>query len=627
MVSFMSRLGSKILVVVLLSTLALPTQAATLSDLLMQLQTLERTLAQYQASELGHPAAGVLTSGTSITVTNDDELAHAIASSTGGETILLAPGTYSAVQIIGGTYNQLLVGAIKITHGVPTLTAPVTIVSADLAKPAVVKSILVRSSNHWHFKGLAVRPVKVGLPASAVSFSGEDCSIEDSDITYGDASHWLAADWLALSGNGIGLGGPHNSAHNNTLHNVYMGIEVGNTAVGSQVTHNTVDGIGGDGMRLLADNTLVDSNLFKNFKQINDNHDDCAQSWGMVGNSVSQEGIVRGVTFQNNICINNENPNDPLYDNTQGFDSFDGSMQDWVVQNNVYVSTAYWGLSYSGAINMKIRNNTIIDSDAVVAGANTVRISVGANKTGTIQATGNTFENNIANVFLKYGSSSTVVNSQVVKMADYDIYFRDWRHGDVRLLPTSPIQGVGANLDPATVGSTVALTVITPPPPSVIPPTLTLTVSTTSVAVGTSATITWATTGATVCTATGDWSGNKNTSGTLTLSALISVGTKNYSLTCTGVGGSVTNHVTVEVVPAPVIVIVPTSGGGSSGSSHSGGSSGSVGNAASLSTVHSTTSVPISIPVVNPNQAQINQLFQLLALLQKLLALLLATKH
>ena len=165
-----------------------------------------------------------------------------------------------------------------------------------------------------------------------------------------------------------------------------------NTAVSSQITHNTLDGIGGDGMRLLANYVVADSNLIKNFKHTYENHDDCTQSSGISGNNLNSEGVVRGVVYQNNICLNNENLIDLPCDSTQRFDAFDGTMIDWVVQNNAYVSTAYWGISYSGAINMKIRNNTIIDSDPVVSRKNTVTIAVGPNKTGTIQPTGNTFE-------------------------------------------------------------------------------------------------------------------------------------------------------------------------------------------------------------------------------------------
>ncbi len=535
-----------VMLLLIAGSVPVPAQAATLDELqlsLGQLQILLRSL-------LGQSTPRVKGAST-IVVTSDAELAAAIKGTSGGETIQLAPGTYSTIQIVGGTYNQINIGTTKIAKGTPTLTSAVTITSQNPNNPAVVKSIDVRTSNHWHFKSLAIRPVKSGLPEPGVSMSGSDNAIEDSNLTYGDATNWSAADWLNLSGSGISLNGPDSLVRNNTLKNVYMGIEIGANSAGTLVKNNTVDGIGGDGMRELGDNVTVDSNLFKNFKEINDNHDDCAQSWGMVNGSVSQEGIVKGVIFQNNICINNENPNDPLYDNTQGFDAFDGSMQGWLVQNNVYVSTAYHGLSYSGAVNMVIRNNTIIDSDPVVAGTDTVWINVGSNKTGTILATGNTFQNNIANRFLNYGTSSTVVNSQVVKMADYDKYFRDWRHGDVRLLPSSSIQGVGANLDPATVGSNVTITT----PVTTPSPTVTLAPSVTSLSTGGSVTLTWTSTDANSCTAGGDWSGTKTTNGTESITVQ-TAGTKTYTLVCAGTNGSVTKGVTVSVTDP--VVTVPT---------------------------------------------------------------------
>jgi hypothetical protein len=596
-----------------------PAHAATLTDVQVSLGQLQMVLQQ-----LLRERAPLVKGVNTLVVTTDTELASAIKGATGGETIQLAPGTYGALALTGGTYNQLLVGTVKIAKGIPTLSAPVTITSQDVTHPAVVPTIAVRSTDHWHFKGLAVRPVRTGAyPSPAVALTGGDNSIEDSTITYGDATDWTAADWVAKTGNGISINGAGSVVKNNYLKNVYMGIEVGKNATGALVKNNTVDGVGGDGMRVLADNAIVDSNFFKNFKKINDNHDDCSQSWGMATTTVNQDASVRGVTFQNNICLNNENPSDPLYDTgLQGFDDFDGGTEGWTVQNNVFAGTAYHGLSYYGAVNMSIRNNTILDSDSVVNGVDNVWIRVSANKTGTIQPTGNTFQNNIANKFAGYGSSSVVTNSKVVKMADYDKYFRDWRHGDMRLLASSPIQGAGANLDPATVGSTMVvmtiMPVVAPVATTTAPtattttatsttdsgdtvtndsgvdaPTVTLDISTTSIIVGSKITLTWSTVNASSCLAKGGWGGKKALNGSQTTQAYTATGTQNFILTCIGAGGSATGRARLTIE-----------------------SDGSESTSTATSTASSTEPVG--------NQAEIAKLLQILAMLQKQLAAILA---
>ncbi len=82
------------------------------------------------------------------------------------------------------------------------------------------------------------------------------------------------------------------------------------------------------------------------------------------------------------------------------------------------------------------------------------------------------------------------------------------------------------------------------------PPSVTLTASATSVASGQSVQLSWTSTGATACTASGapQWTGNEPTSSTGVAVAITADAT--LSLTCTGPGGSATQTVTVTATPA-----------------------------------------------------------------------------
>lgn len=77
------------------------------------------------------------------------------------------------------------------------------------------------------------------------------------------------------------------------------------------------------------------------------------------------------------------------------------------------------------------------------------------------------------------------------------------------------------------------------------PPVVALSGSPTAVASGASSTLTWSSTNATGCTASGGWSGGRATSGSTTTGALAT--TTTYSLTCTGTGGSANKSATVAV--------------------------------------------------------------------------------
>ena len=86
----------------------------------------------------------------------------------------------------------------------------------------------------------------------------------------------------------------------------------------------------------------------------------------------------------------------------------------------------------------------------------------------------------------------------------------------------------------------------TAPTPVVPSPTVTLTLSQSKVSLGASSTVTWSSTNATSCAASGAWSGPQAISGTSTQTPATS-GALTYTLTCTGAGGTATQSVVLTV--------------------------------------------------------------------------------
>ncbi|MGH8539238.1 MAG: beta strand repeat-containing protein [Stenotrophobium sp.] len=79
-------------------------------------------------------------------------------------------------------------------------------------------------------------------------------------------------------------------------------------------------------------------------------------------------------------------------------------------------------------------------------------------------------------------------------------------------------------------------------------PTVQITVAPTQIATGASANLTWTTTNATACTASGSWSGSEPLNGSgVSTGALTTPGIYSYTLTCTGASGSASNSAQLQV--------------------------------------------------------------------------------
>jgi hypothetical protein len=86
-------------------------------------------------------------------------------------------------------------------------------------------------------------------------------------------------------------------------------------------------------------------------------------------------------------------------------------------------------------------------------------------------------------------------------------------------------------------------------------PTVTLTATPPGIDAGQASTLTWSSTDATGCTASGGWSGARATSGSQNVTP---ANTTTYALTCTGPGGTTTASATVTVTPAGGVTLTFT---------------------------------------------------------------------
>lgn len=90
-------------------------------------------------------------------------------------------------------------------------------------------------------------------------------------------------------------------------------------------------------------------------------------------------------------------------------------------------------------------------------------------------------------------------------------------------------------------------------------PTLALSASPAAIVQGATSMLTWSSTNATSCAASGDWTGTRSTAGSESTGALNTVRTYNYTLTCTGAGGSTSKTANLVVSATPPLPTVSIS--------------------------------------------------------------------
>ncbi len=354
-----------------------------------------------------------------------------------GDTIYLMSGYQGAVTL-QGYYNA----------------SPITIAAAPGEKPELSR-VLIQAGKNWKLSGLYVSPEYAATydPQTMIAIQDHNYQGPVSDVVVegctlqskADVSAWTASDWDQLSANGFDVGGSNITIRNNHLKNVNFGISVG--ASDSLIEHNVVDSFAGDGMRGLGDNTVFQYNLVKNCYAVNANHDDGFQSWS-VGTGGVGTGEVTGIVLRGNTIINYEDENQPFRGTLQGIGCFDGTYVDWVVENNVIITDHWHGITFLGAKNVHVINNTVIDPNTTDPGP--PWIEIGDHKDGT-PPSGCIVRNNLTTDLNLASSGVTEDHNIIIKnFTDYGSFFVDAAGYDVHLLQSaSAVDQGSSDLAPA----------------------------------------------------------------------------------------------------------------------------------------------------------------------------------
>jgi hypothetical protein len=255
----------------------------------------------------------------------------------------------------------------------------------------------------------------------------EDCEIASLE----DAAGWAAADWDTLSATGILADGEYLSLRRCRLRNVNHGILVsGSHAI---VERNEVENFCGDGLRGIGNDMIFQYNTVRNCYDVNENHDDGFQSFSVNGQPPRERIVLRG-----NVIIGYTDPDQPYRGTLQGIGCFDGMYVDWVVENNI-VATDHWhGITFLGAQDCRIVNNTVVDLNQEDPGPPWIHI--GPHKDGR-PSSGCVIRNNIAASIL---ADAGVTADHNLETTDWAALFEDYGQLDLRPLPGSAAIDAGS---------------------------------------------------------------------------------------------------------------------------------------------------------------------------------------
>lgn len=351
-----------------------------------------------------------------------------------GDTVWLRTGDYGALAI-QSAYNA----------------APITLAAEPGSAPRF-SNVAVDSAQNWILRGFSVSPSYTASyspntivtvenhswrgPVSDIVIDGfQICSVPDEGV-------WTtAADWDTKAANAVNASGARVLVRHCRIRNINFGISM--SGKGSRIEYNTIDGFCGDGLRGLGDDEVFEYNLVKNRRSVNDNHPDGFQSWS-TGTGGVGTGVVKNVTLRGNTFIAYENASIPFAGTLQGIGCFDGTYEGWIVENNIVITDHWHGISFYGAHNTRIVNNTVLDLNAATQG--TPWVLVTAHKNGT-PSRNCVIRNNLTTTLNVSADASNgiVVDHNLVIPTNPSGYFIDAACRNLRLAPGSPAIDQGSS--------------------------------------------------------------------------------------------------------------------------------------------------------------------------------------
>ena len=326
-----------------------------------------------------------------------------------GDTIYLMSGNYGDVGI--GDYN------------LPTTNSDFVTVEAAPGQTPVFTTLMLDRTNKWVFNAIKVQSVYgtngntqalVTLWDQGPSYPTTDIIMENMLISSADSTTgWSQAQWQAQARTGLsafGLAGNGTNGEPNTSCISLAGSHIQNVRVGALLaannflfTNNVIDHFGDDAIDYAANNLAITHNtIHDNLNMGDGNHEDAMQGQNGPLAAGAALNYFSNILIDSNVILRQTDPTLAFPTYLQGIDAFDEDWTNVTVTNNVIVTSACSGISFSSIHNSLIANNTVVnDGFGLAPGCIASIYAGGASHQGAI-------------------SSNTVVRSNLSSQLDID---------------------------------------------------------------------------------------------------------------------------------------------------------------------------------------------------------------
>ena len=301
-----------------------------------------------------------------------------------------------AIYLMSGNYGDIGLG----NFDNPTNNSDfVTVEAAPIPGQVPVFSTLwIDRTNKWVFSGIKVQSLLgannntnalITIADQGPSIPTTDIILENMQISSADSTAgWSQAQWIAQARYGVwewGSAGNGTNGEPNTtcismtgshIQNVRTaGILAGNNTL---FANNVIDHFGDDGIDYAANNLAITHNTIHDNLDLGDgNHEDAMQGQnGPLGPGVAFNAFSN-ILFDSNLILRQTDPQNAFPTYLQGIDAFDEDWTNITVTNNVIVTSACHGITFTSIHNSLIANNTVVEDGLVSVPGCVAAINVG----------------------------------------------------------------------------------------------------------------------------------------------------------------------------------------------------------------------------------------------------------